>query len=82
MQVAYGSGFLTDEELEAALDMATHAAASVLGAADYGVHEGALADLVVVDAGSPAEAVVARPQRRYVFKAGKIVARDGAFVRG
>jgi cytosine deaminase len=53
----------------------------VLGVAGYGVRVGAQADLVVVNASSPAEAVVARPPRRYVFKAGKLVARDGVFVR-
>lgn len=81
MLVGYGSGFLTDEALEVALDLATYAAASVLGVAGYGVRLGAQADLVVVNAGSPAEAVVARPPRRYVFKAGKLVARDGVFIR-
>jgi cytosine deaminase len=81
MLVGYGSGFLTDGALEVALDLATYAAAGVLGVAGYGVRVGAQADLVVVDASGPAEAVVARPPRRYVFKAGKLVARDGVFVR-
>jgi cytosine deaminase len=80
MLVGYGSGFLTDEALEVALDLATYSAASVLRYDDYGVRVGAQADLVVVDAQSPAEAVVARPPRRHVFKAGKPVARDGAFL--
>lgn len=81
MLIGYGSGFLTDDMLEVALDLATHSAARVLGHADYGVRVGAQADLVVVDAQSPAEAVVARPPRRHVFKAGKPVARDGVFLR-
>ncbi len=81
MLVGYGSGFLTDAALEMALDLATHAAASVLGVADYGIRVGAQADLVVVNASSPAEAVVARPPRRYVLKSGKVVARDGVFIR-
>jgi cytosine deaminase len=81
MLVGYGSGFLTDDALEVALDLATYAAADVLGVADYGVRMGAQADLVVVNASSPAESVVARPPRRYVFKAGKLVVRDGVFIR-
>jgi len=81
MLVGYGAGFLTDDTLETALDLATHSAARVLGIDDYGVRVGAAADLVVVEAHNVAEAVVARPQRRYVFKAGKLVARDGAFLR-
>jgi cytosine deaminase len=80
MLVGYGSGFLTDDTLEAALDTATYSAARVLGVTDYGVRVGAQADLVVVDARSVAEAIVARPPRRLVFKAGKLVARDGAFL--
>ena len=80
MLVGYGSGYLTDQALEGALDLATHSAARVLGHADYGLRIGAPADLVVVAARSVAEAVVARPPRRFVFKAGVLVARDGAFL--
>ena len=79
MLVGYGSGFLTDAELAVALDLATHSAARVLGLADYGVHVGAMADLVVVDARNVAEAVVMRPPRRHVFKSGRLVASNGAF---
>jgi cytosine deaminase len=81
MLVAYGSGFLTDDELAVALDLATYSAARVLGVDDYGVRVGARADLVVVGARNVAEAVVSRPPRRFVFNAGRIVARDGAFLR-
>lgn len=81
MLVAYGSGFLTDDELAIALDLATHSAARVLGIDDYGVRVGARADLVVVDVRNVAEAVVARPPRRHVFKAGQVVAGDGEFLR-
>ena len=81
MLVGYGSGYLTDEHLEVALDLATGSAARVLGHTDYGVRVGAQADLVVVAAQSVAEAVVARPPRRYVFKAGRLVARDGVFLK-
>lgn len=81
MLLAYGSGFLSDEHLALALDLATHSAARVLGLADYGVHVGAHADLVVVDARNVPEAVVARPRRRHVFKRGRLVARDGRFLQ-
>jgi cytosine deaminase len=80
MLIAYGSGFLTDEELAVALDLATHSAARALRVDDYGVHAGAPADLIVVPARNVAEAVVARPARSHVFKAGKLVARDGKYV--
>lgn len=77
MLLAYASGFLIDEHLALALDLATHGAARVLGLRDYGVRVGAHADLVVVDARNVPEAVVARPRRRHVFKRGRLVARDG-----
>jgi len=43
---------------------------------------GARADLVLVEARTLAEAVVARPVRRLVVAAGRVVARDGVLVQG
>jgi cytosine deaminase len=80
MLIAYGSGFLTDQELGVALDLATHSAARALRLDDYGVHVGAQADLTVVPSRNVAEAIVARPMRSHVFKAGRLVARDGKYV--
>ncbi len=80
MMIAYRAGFRRDEELALAFDMVTGAAARVLGIAPYGITVGGTADLVVVEAGSVAEAVATRPRRKLVIKAGKVVARDGALV--
>ena len=80
MMIAYRANFRHDRELLATLDMATGGAASVLGVPDYGLQPGHPADLVAVDAPSPVEAIVARPRRRLVMKAGRVVARDGSFV--
>ena len=52
----------------------------MLGSADYGIEVGGPADFVAVEAGSLAEAVAARPRRKWVIKAGRIVARDGVLV--
>ena len=79
MLIGYRSGFYTDDELNVALDLATHSAAEALGIPDYGLRAGARADLVVLDARNVAEAVVVRPPRSHVFKAGRLVARDGEF---
>jgi len=79
MLIGYRSGFYTDEELAVAFDLVTASGAKVLGLADYGLEVGAPADLVVLDARSVPEAVVARPHRRDVYKAGRLVARDGVF---
>lgn len=53
-------------------------AAQACGFADYGLHVGARADLVLVDADTVAHALVARPPRKLVVSHGRIVARSGA----
>jgi cytosine deaminase len=78
MHVAYRSTFRRDEDIELALEAATFGGARVLGLPAYGLTVGAPADLVVVDARTPAEAVVTRPARDLVLKAGRAVARTGA----
>ncbi|MCP8940762.1 amidohydrolase family protein [Alsobacter sp. SYSU M60028] len=71
------NGFTRDEDLELALDVCTVQGARALGLAGYGLAEGCVADLVLVDAETAAEAVAAPPPRRVVVKAGRVVARDG-----
>jgi cytosine/creatinine deaminase len=78
MHVAYRSTFRRDEDIELALEAATYGGARALGLPAYGLAVGAPADLVVVDARTPAEAVVTRPARDLVIKAGRAVARAGA----
>jgi cytosine deaminase len=73
MLIGYRSGFATDEDLALAFALATTHAAHALGVADHAVAVGARADLVVLDAVGIPEAVVARPQRRLVIKAGRPV---------
>jgi cytosine deaminase len=75
--VAYRSLFRRDDDIELALRAATHGGAAALGLTGYGLEEGATADLVVVDAATPAAAVVVRPRRDLVVKAGRVVARAG-----
>ncbi len=59
--IGYRQDFRADEDLALALDLATHAAAKVLGLEDYGLAEGCAADLVAVRAESVAEAVASHP---------------------
>jgi cytosine deaminase len=80
MHLAYRSTFRRDEEIEMALDAATYGGARALGLQAYGLEPGARADIVVVNASTPAEAVVTHPVRDLVVKAGRIVARQGALV--
>jgi cytosine deaminase len=80
MMIGYRANFRHDEELALAFDMVTAAAARVLGIMPYGIAVGGPADFVVVEAGSLAEAVAARPRRKLVIKAGRIVAKDGVLL--
>jgi cytosine deaminase len=80
MLIGYRSGFFTDGELEVAFDLVTGSAARALGLDDYGLHVGAPADFIVLDARHVPEAVVARPRRRAVYKEGRLVARNGEFL--
>jgi cytosine/creatinine deaminase len=80
MHVAYRSTFRRDEDIELALDAATYGGARALGLERYGLAPGAAADLVIVSARTPAEAVVAHPVRELVLKNGRVVARDGRLV--
>lgn len=75
--IAYRSGFRDDAGIELALRMATYGGAQLMGCADYGVHIGAVADLVLVQAETPAEAVVFHAPRRWVLKRGRVVAQHG-----
>lgn len=80
MFVAYRSTFRRDDDIELALDAATYGGSRALGLKSYGLTVGAPADLVVVSARTPAEAVVARPLRELVLKTGRIVARNGQLI--
>jgi cytosine deaminase len=80
MLIGYRGNFRHDHELRLAYEMVTEAAARVLGVADYGIEVGGPADFVAVEAETLAEAVAARPRRKWVMKAGRVVARDGVLV--
>lgn len=80
MHLAYRNTFRRDDDIELALDAVTSGAAKALGLPAYGLVEGAPADLVVVGASLPAQAVVTRPARELVVKNGRVVARSGELV--
>ncbi|TBR37115.1 MULTISPECIES: amidohydrolase family protein [Dyella] len=67
--VGYRSGFYTDSELLVALDMATHAGATVMGKEGYGLHAGNEASFVVFDEpNGPAAVAGARSDRQIVHR--------------
>lgn len=77
MLVGLRNNLRRDDEVRLALDICTVQGARVMGIADYGLREGAAADLVLVPGETVAEAVVTRSPRRLVVKRGQVVARDG-----
>ena len=56
-------------------DMVTSESAAIMGLADYGLGVGKRADLVVLDAGDPVEAIRLRATRLLVMARGKVIAR-------
>ncbi|MDP9241077.1 MAG: cytosine deaminase [Actinomycetota bacterium] len=62
-------------ELRRLLDMVTVNPAAALGVADYGLHEGGSADLVVFDAPTDVDAIRLVAPRYLVLRGGRIVAR-------
>jgi cytosine deaminase len=80
MIVGNRSGFFTDAELALAFNMVTSHGAKALGLQNYGLTEGGAADFVVLDAQHIQELVVVRPKERDVYKAGRLVARNGEIV--
>ncbi len=80
MLIAYRLGWRRDEEIAIAFEMVSAAGAAALGLGAGGVAVGAPADLIALPAQSVAEAIAERSPRRLVIKAGRVVARDGAFI--
>jgi cytosine deaminase len=68
---------VSDADLELAFAAATRAADAALGDPQRGLSVGAVADLVAARSASVADAVVDRPIRAWVFRGGRVVAKDG-----
>jgi cytosine deaminase len=62
------------EEMARCFRMVTEDNARIMGLEGYGLREGAVASLVVLDAGHPVEALRLRPDRLWVVSRGRVVA--------
>ncbi|WP_166353750.1 amidohydrolase [Phytoactinopolyspora limicola] len=80
-QLAQLSGFRRDEELVDAVRVTSTDAASFVGRDVHDLVEGARADIVLVDAENPADALVRAPRRELVIAGGRVVA-DARVVTG
>jgi len=62
-------------EMKSCFDMVTSESAKIMGLEDYGLEAGKRANLVVLDAANPVEAIRLRPDRLLVMARGKVVAQ-------
>jgi cytosine/creatinine deaminase len=58
------------------LDLITINPAKAIGLKEYGLAEGCRADLVVLDAADPAQAITEQSEKLWVLKSGRVVARN------
>lgn len=63
------------DEMARCFTMVTETNTAIIGCDELGLREGALASLVVLDAGSPVEAIRLRPARLAVISKGRVIAR-------
>ena len=80
MLLSWRSGFRADGDLAIAFDCASAAAPPGVRPRRPRIALGAPADLFTVHAETLGEAVAQHPPRGLVFKGGRLVARDGAYV--
>ncbi|SFR53036.1 cytosine deaminase [Yoonia tamlensis] len=64
------------DEMARCFTMVTETNAAIIGLKDYGLHKGAVASLVILDAANPTEALRLRPARLAVVAKGKVIARS------
>jgi cytosine deaminase len=70
---AHAAHMSAPSEIEAAFDMPRYNAAKNFRLEDYGIHVGAKANLMLIDAKSAVDALRRRGDRRYVIREGKIL---------
>jgi cytosine/creatinine deaminase len=66
------------EAMHACFMAVTETPARILGLEGYGLQPGCHADLVILDAGSPVEAIRLRAARRYVIRRGRVISQSPA----
>jgi cytosine/creatinine deaminase len=80
-QMALHVGHLTSlDDMTACYHAVTENAAQILGLDAYGVEPGCWADLVVLQASDPIEAIRLRPARLFVIRRGNIVSETAPVI--
>ena len=70
---AHAAQLSTPSQIQATFDMPRYNAARALNLKDYGIFEGAPANLILIDAQSPVDAIRRQPIRRLVIRQGEIL---------
>ncbi|MDR3573254.1 MAG: amidohydrolase family protein [Anaerolineaceae bacterium] len=74
--VAHAAHLSSQEHMQAAFDMPRSHAARVMHIANYGIYEGADANLVLIPASSAADALARHPIRTHVIRHGQILVQN------
>ena len=74
--LSYGAHMDTVEQFNTLLKMSTYNGAKALRLDNYGLEKGCDADLVVLDAQTPAEAVISQVEKNHVIKAGSLMSSN------
>jgi cytosine deaminase len=72
--MAHAAHLSQPDEINQIFDMSTHNAARIMRLENYGTEPGCQADLVILDAVNPADAIAKQADKNIVIKRGKIVA--------
>jgi cytosine deaminase len=78
---AHAAHLASPGEIQATFDMPRYNAARMLRLEGYGVEVGAAANLVLIDATSPVEAIRRQPPRRAVIRAGRVLAETTVTIK-
>jgi cytosine deaminase len=74
--IAHAAHLSSPAQIQEAFNMPRYNAAQTLRLADYGIHEGAVANLILIDAQSPVEAIRRQADRLYVIRNGDILVKS------
>lgn len=75
LMLAHASHMSLPDEIEEVFNMPLERSAKILNLNDYGIEEGKRADIVILDANNPKDALRLQATRLYVIKQGTIVAK-------
>jgi cytosine deaminase len=70
---AHAAQLSTPSQIQATFDMPRYNAARTLRIQDYGIQEGLPANLILIDAQTPTDAIRRQPERRLVIRQGEIL---------